>query len=165
MVGILSSKQLLQYVRKSVEGLSMYLFVFAFLGNFFYVCSILTSPEAHMPPPASTKFFQESIPYVLFLIFFLFVIDDLLDTYLGVAAHSSLMSRSYLNPLFTEGSLRVGEAVVHQSHTELPSLKSKLVCWEGMLFPVRTTVVEMQALYDTPGLGPQVHVPLNTVIA
>jgi len=34
-----------------------------------------------------------------------------------------------------------------------------------MLFPVRTTVVEMQALYDTPGLGPQVHVPLNTVIA
>lgn len=53
------------YVRKSVEGLSMYLFVFAFLGNFFYVCSILTSPEAHMPPPASTKFFQESIPYLL----------------------------------------------------------------------------------------------------
>lgn len=53
------------YARKSVEGLSMYLFVFAFLGNFFYVCSILTSPEAHMPPPASTKFFKESIPYLL----------------------------------------------------------------------------------------------------
>lgn len=53
------------YVRKSVEGLSIYLFVFAFLGNFFYVCSILTSPEAHMPPPASTKFFKESIPYLL----------------------------------------------------------------------------------------------------
>lgn len=53
------------YVRKSVEGLSMYLFVFAFLGNFFYVCSILTSPEAHMPPPASTNFFKESIPYLL----------------------------------------------------------------------------------------------------
>lgn len=53
------------YVRKSVEGLSMYLFIFAFLGNFFYVCSILTSPEAHMPPPASTKFFKESIPYLL----------------------------------------------------------------------------------------------------
>ncbi|KAG2111658.1 PQ loop repeat-domain-containing protein [Suillus discolor] len=53
------------YVRKSVDGLSMYLFVFAFLGNFFYVCSILTSPEAHMPPPASTKFFKESIPYLL----------------------------------------------------------------------------------------------------
>lgn len=53
------------YVRKSVEGLSMYLFVFAFLGNFFYVCSIMTSPEAHMPPPASTKFFNECIPYLL----------------------------------------------------------------------------------------------------
>ncbi|KAG2158226.1 PQ loop repeat-domain-containing protein [Suillus bovinus] len=53
------------YARKSVEGLSVYLFVFAFLGNFFYVCSILTSPEAHMPPPASTKFFKESIPYLL----------------------------------------------------------------------------------------------------
>lgn len=53
------------YVRKSVEGLSMYLFVFAFLGNFFYVCSILTSPEAHVPPPASIKFFKESLPYLL----------------------------------------------------------------------------------------------------
>lgn len=68
-VGILSSKRFLQYVRKSVDGLSMYLFVFAFLGNFFYVCSILTSPEAHMPSPASTKFFKESIPYVRRLIF------------------------------------------------------------------------------------------------
>ncbi|KAG1782613.1 PQ loop repeat-domain-containing protein [Suillus placidus] len=53
------------YVRKSVEGLSMYLFVFAFLGNFFYVCSILTSSEAHKPPPASTKFFKESLPYLI----------------------------------------------------------------------------------------------------
>ncbi|KAH7913746.1 PQ loop repeat-domain-containing protein [Hygrophoropsis aurantiaca] len=53
------------YIRKSVEGLSMYLFVFAFLGNFFYVCSILTSPQAHLPPPASTAFFKESLPYLL----------------------------------------------------------------------------------------------------
>ncbi|KIJ16758.1 hypothetical protein PAXINDRAFT_98569, partial [Paxillus involutus ATCC 200175] len=53
------------YVRKSVEGLSMYLFVFAFLGNFFYVLSILTSPKAHLPPPQSTEFFRESIPYLL----------------------------------------------------------------------------------------------------
>jgi len=53
------------YVRKSVEGLSVYLFIFAFLGNFFYVCSILTSPQAHAPPPASTEFFKESIPYLL----------------------------------------------------------------------------------------------------
>lgn len=161
MVGIPFSKRLHQYVRKSVEGLSMYLFVFAFLGNFFYVCSILTSAEAHLPPPASTKFFKESIPYAIIVLSFSFVIDDLLDTCLEVAAHSSLMSRLYLNPLFTEGSLRVGEAVVHQSHTELPSLKSKLVCWEGMLFLVHTTAVEMQALYGTPGLGPPLHVPLK----
>ncbi|KIK92407.1 hypothetical protein PAXRUDRAFT_147397 [Paxillus rubicundulus Ve08.2h10] len=53
------------YVRKSVEGLSMYLFVFAFLGNFFYVLSILTSPKGHLPPPESTEFFRESIPYLL----------------------------------------------------------------------------------------------------
>lgn len=46
------------------QGLSMYLFIFAFLGNFFYVSSILTSPEAHLPPPASTEFFRESLPYV-----------------------------------------------------------------------------------------------------
>lgn len=53
------------YVRKSVEGLSVYLFVFAFLGNFFYVCSILTSPNVRLPPPASTEFVRESIPYLL----------------------------------------------------------------------------------------------------
>jgi hypothetical protein len=68
LFGAFFSDQLLQYVRKSVEGLSMYLFVFAFLGNFFYVCSILTSPQAHMPPPASTEFFKESIPYVYCLL-------------------------------------------------------------------------------------------------
>jgi hypothetical protein len=161
MVGIPFSKLLSQYVRKSVEGLSMYLFVFAFLGNFFYVCSILTSSEAQMPPPESTKFFKESIPYDHCLIFFHFLIDALLDTCLEVAAHSSLMSRLYLNPLFTEGSLRVGEAAVHQSLTGLPSLKSKLVCWEGMLFLAHTMVVEVQALYGTPGLGPPLHVPIK----
>lgn len=53
------------YVRKSVKGLSLYLFVFAFLGNFFYVCSLLSSPPAHAPPPISTDFFKESIPYLL----------------------------------------------------------------------------------------------------
>ncbi|KAG6333490.1 hypothetical protein ID866_5593 [Astraeus odoratus] len=51
------------YVRKSVEGLSMYLFVFAFLGNFFYVLSIVTSPNMRLPSPASTGFIRESIPY------------------------------------------------------------------------------------------------------
>ncbi|KAL4077108.1 PQ loop repeat-domain-containing protein [Scleroderma yunnanense] len=53
------------FVRKSVEGLSVILFVSAFLGNFFYVCSILTSPNTQLPPPASTQFLRESIPYLL----------------------------------------------------------------------------------------------------
>ena len=46
-----------QFRRKSVEGLSMYLFVFAFLGNLFYVLSILTSPLM------SEDFLLESFPY------------------------------------------------------------------------------------------------------
>ncbi|KAJ7063390.1 PQ loop repeat-domain-containing protein [Mycena amicta] len=53
------------FVRKSVEGLSMYLFIFAFLGNTFYVLSIMTSERAHEPPPASTEFLRESLPYLL----------------------------------------------------------------------------------------------------
>ncbi|KAF4603844.1 hypothetical protein EYR40_001017 [Pleurotus pulmonarius] len=53
------------FVRKSVEGLSMYLFVFAFLGNCFYVLSIMTSPKVQQPPPISTEFLKESLPYLL----------------------------------------------------------------------------------------------------
>ncbi|KAJ7581264.1 PQ loop repeat-domain-containing protein [Mycena floridula] len=53
------------FVRKSVEGLSMYLFLFAFLGNSFYVASIVASPKFFAPPPASTEFIRESIPYLL----------------------------------------------------------------------------------------------------
>ncbi|TFK76307.1 hypothetical protein BDN72DRAFT_756006 [Pluteus cervinus] len=53
------------YARKSVEGLSMYLFVFAFLGNVFYVASIITSPQMSAPPPISSEFLRESIPYLL----------------------------------------------------------------------------------------------------
>jgi len=53
------------FVRKSVEGLSMYLFVFAFLGNAFYVASILSSYKMSLPPPASSDFIKESIPYLL----------------------------------------------------------------------------------------------------
>ena len=44
------------------QGLSMYLFVFAFLGNVFYVASILSSPKNFLPPPQSTQFIRESIP-------------------------------------------------------------------------------------------------------
>ncbi|EJU05140.1 hypothetical protein DACRYDRAFT_19737, partial [Dacryopinax primogenitus] len=51
------------FVRKSVEGLSMSLFVCAFFGNFFYVLSILTSPLA-IGQDASA-FLMESIPYLL----------------------------------------------------------------------------------------------------
>lgn len=46
-----------------LQGLSMYLFVFAFLGNAFYVASILTSPDLHTPESAA--FLSESIPCVL----------------------------------------------------------------------------------------------------
>jgi uncharacterized protein with PQ loop repeat len=53
------------FVRKSVEGLSMFLFVFAFLGNTFYVISILTTPEMRLSPPANQEFIRESIPYIL----------------------------------------------------------------------------------------------------
>lgn len=40
----------------------MYLFVFAFFGNVFYVASILSSPNMYLPPPASSAFLKESIP-------------------------------------------------------------------------------------------------------
>ncbi|TFK42501.1 PQ loop repeat-domain-containing protein [Crucibulum laeve] len=53
------------FARKSVEGLSMYLFVFAFLGNTFYVASLLMSPKIYLPPPTSTEYIRESIPYLL----------------------------------------------------------------------------------------------------
>jgi hypothetical protein len=43
----------------------MYLFTFAFLGNSFYVASILTSSEAWAPAPKSQNFLRESLPSVL----------------------------------------------------------------------------------------------------
>ncbi|KAI0273727.1 PQ loop repeat-domain-containing protein [Gloeopeniophorella convolvens] len=53
------------YVRKSVEGLSMFLFVFAFLGNFFYVLSLLSSPSMQGTPAESSAFLKESMPFLL----------------------------------------------------------------------------------------------------
>jgi len=43
----------------------MYLFIFAFLGNVFYVSSILTSPNLDIPGPEASAFIRESIPYLL----------------------------------------------------------------------------------------------------
>lgn len=51
-----------QFARKSVEGLSMYLFIFAFLGNTFYVLSILSSPRLDAPKPEAIAFIKESVP-------------------------------------------------------------------------------------------------------
>jgi len=53
------------FVRKSVEGLSVYLFIFAFLGNAFYVASILTSPAMDQPAPAAVAFLKETLPYLM----------------------------------------------------------------------------------------------------
>ena len=43
-----------QFTRKSVRGLSLSLFAFAFLGNLFYVLSILTSPVLYSAPAAQS---------------------------------------------------------------------------------------------------------------
>lgn len=51
-----------QYARKSVEGLSISLFVFAFMGNFLYVASILTSPKLDLPEQEAAAFLRESVP-------------------------------------------------------------------------------------------------------
>lgn len=40
----------------------MYLFVFAFLGNLFYVLSILSSPNMRGRPAESSMFLTESMP-------------------------------------------------------------------------------------------------------
>ncbi|KAH9050680.1 PQ loop repeat-domain-containing protein [Lactarius hengduanensis] len=53
------------FVRKSVEGLSMILFVSAFLGNFFYVMSILSSPNMRASTTQSSAFLIESMPFLI----------------------------------------------------------------------------------------------------
>lgn len=47
-------------MRKSCKGLSPFLFLFAFLGNTFYVLSIITAPAAH--GPEATAFLLEALP-------------------------------------------------------------------------------------------------------
>ncbi|KAI9509652.1 PQ loop repeat-domain-containing protein [Russula earlei] len=53
------------FVPNSLQGLSMYLFIFAFLGNFFYVVSILSSPNMRGPLVESSRYLRESMPYLL----------------------------------------------------------------------------------------------------
>lgn len=40
----------------------MYLFVFAFMGNMFYVASILVSPKMSLPPAEAAQFLRETTP-------------------------------------------------------------------------------------------------------
>ncbi|CAG8560177.1 14378_t:CDS:2 [Acaulospora morrowiae] len=49
------------YVRRSVEGLSIFMFIFAALGNLTYTISIFTNPIASSDP----KYLHEAVPYIL----------------------------------------------------------------------------------------------------
>ncbi|CAG8484652.1 6131_t:CDS:2 [Cetraspora pellucida] len=49
------------YKRRSVEGLSIFMFVFAALGNFTYTVSIFSSPLVRTNP----TYLKESTPYIL----------------------------------------------------------------------------------------------------
>jgi hypothetical protein len=51
-----------QFTRKSVEGLSILLFVFAFCGNVTYVISILLNPAGNADPSEATHYLLESLP-------------------------------------------------------------------------------------------------------
>ncbi|KAF8682924.1 hypothetical protein RHS04_02327 [Rhizoctonia solani] len=53
------------YTRQSVEGLSISLFVFAFLGNFFYVGSVLTSARMFGTPTQRLQYLRDTLPYLL----------------------------------------------------------------------------------------------------
>ncbi|CAJ0903551.1 7643_t:CDS:2 [Entrophospora sp. SA101] len=62
LVGCLLTKQLpFQHQRKSVEGLSIVMFIFAALGNLTYTMSIFTNPLASSDP----LFLIDKIPYIL----------------------------------------------------------------------------------------------------
>ncbi|KAG8734190.1 hypothetical protein FRC11_009846, partial [Ceratobasidium sp. 423] len=53
------------YTRQSVEGLSISLFIFAFLGNFFYVGSVLTSARMFGTDAQRLQYLRDSLPYLL----------------------------------------------------------------------------------------------------
>ncbi len=51
-----------QYNRKSTEGLSILLFVFAFMGNFTYMVSILINPTGDSDSSEAAHFLLEALP-------------------------------------------------------------------------------------------------------
>jgi hypothetical protein len=51
-----------QFNRKSVEGLSILLFMFAFLGNLSYVISILLNPSGQADPADAGHYLLEALP-------------------------------------------------------------------------------------------------------
>ncbi|PWN93158.1 hypothetical protein FA10DRAFT_257509 [Acaromyces ingoldii] len=54
------------HVRKSVQGLSILLFIAAALGNFFYSVSVLVNPMAlEGSPEAKREYLRESLPFLL----------------------------------------------------------------------------------------------------
>lgn len=53
-----------QFMRKSVEGLSIFLFFFAFCGNLTYVASILLNPAGSASPSDAGHYLLEALPYV-----------------------------------------------------------------------------------------------------
>jgi len=53
------------YMRKSCEGLSVLLFVFAFCGNLTYVIGILINPAGNGNPKQAAHYLLESLPYLL----------------------------------------------------------------------------------------------------
>lgn len=54
-----------KFQRKSVEGLSILLFLFAFCGNVTYVFSILLNPSGGSHPAESSHYLLEALPYLL----------------------------------------------------------------------------------------------------
>jgi len=51
-----------QFQRKSVEGLSILLFLFAFCGNLSYVVSILLNPSGSADPSEAGHYLLEALP-------------------------------------------------------------------------------------------------------
>jgi len=66
-----------QFMRKSVEGLSIFLFFFAFCGNLTYVASILLNPAGSASPSDAGHYLLEALPYVPSLSDLFFIVTSL----------------------------------------------------------------------------------------